>query len=167
MTAIVLALLGVSLASAVFSSAAFTSNTTRNPGNTFTAGHLVFADSKADQAVINVQDLVPGGSSAGNLTLTNSGDVAATATMSIQSISDTPTSPALSAALQLKIEDTTAGTTLYSGALTSVGTLNLGSFSAGQSRSYRLTVTFPTGAAVGGLQGATTTVTLRFQGATP
>ncbi len=85
----------------------------------------------------------------------------------MQGLVDQPAVPALSHALQIAVVDTTSGTTLYDGVPDGMGTLSLGSFAVGQSRSYRFTVSFPTAAADPALQGAGTTLTLEFEGVTP
>jgi hypothetical protein len=50
--------------------------------------------------------------------------------------------------------------------MSTFSSLNLGLLSAGQTRSFRFTVTFPQTAAIPALQAASTTMLLRFSGVT-
>jgi hypothetical protein len=94
--------------------------------------------------------MVPGSSTSGTVTITNSGDVAGTFTLSKTSLTDTPGANGgqLSGVLDLKVEDVTkAGSpvTVYSGKVGAMGAQSLGSFAANEARTYQFTVTFPNG----------------------
>jgi len=77
-------------------------------------------------------------------------------------------SPALSAALDLKIEDITgAAITLYQGTPAAFSSRSLGSIAPAATRTYRFTLTFPAANANSALQGATMLLRLEFMGVTP
>lgn len=143
--------------------------TSSNPGNIFTAGTFRLLNSVDGGYVIDVTGLRPGESVVGTLSLTCQGDFAGAVSMKNGGISDTPSSPALSATLALRIEDIT-GTpqTLFNGMIGSIGSsasLDLGQFSPGETRTYQFTITFvQTAAVVPELQGATTAIQIDFVG---
>lgn len=136
-----------------------------NPGAVFSSGTSVLVNSKSGSAVINVTGLLPGGSNSGTLALTGQGDYSSTVTLTNAGISDQPSSPALSQALTLTVEDITGATqTLWSGTMSNLPSLSLGQISPGATKTLRFTVAFPTAGAVPGLQNAGTSMTLRFTG---
>jgi len=164
LTLVVLALLAVALQSLVFSGANFTS-TRGNPGNVFTAGTLSHVNSKDGQVVLNAANLRPGQSLNGSLTITGGGDFSARYTISKVSLTDTPASPALSAALTLTIDDTTgAAVQEWSGAASTFSSVTIDTIAPGATRTYRFTLTYPTATAVPALQGASMALRLQFAG---
>jgi spore coat-associated protein N len=133
----------------VGSGASFTSKSA-NPSNTFSTGNLAQSNSKEGAAVLTATKMVPGETTSGTVTITNSGDVAGTFTLSRSSLSDTagPNGGKLSGQLDLKVEDVTiAGSpvSVYSGKVDAMGAQSLGSFAAGEARTYKFTITFPNG----------------------
>ncbi|MEI6726402.1 MAG: hypothetical protein WCN81_09295 [Actinomycetes bacterium] len=162
---LVLALLAVALHSVAFSGASFTS-ASLNDGNAVAAGGLSHVDSKAGQVLLDAQGLRPGQSKSGSLTITGGGDFSARYSAGVASLTDTPASPSLSAALVLTIDDVTSGSAVqqWSGSVASLDTAGLGTIAPGASRAYRFTLTFPTGAADSGLQGATMALLLQITG---
>jgi hypothetical protein len=156
-----LALLLVALGTAGFSGASFVSSSA-NSGNAFAAGRVGQQNSRAGQLIVSASGMLPGQSSTRTLTITNSGDVASTSTLS-EAVADTP-GPAgakLSGELRLTVADVTdpsAPRTVYDGALGGVGSQTLGSSSPGATRSYRFTVTFPDAPSQNVYQGAQTDV---------
>ncbi|HEX4463430.1 MAG TPA: hypothetical protein VH042_02180 [Solirubrobacterales bacterium] len=133
----------------VGSGASFTSKSA-NPSNTFSAGNLAQSNSKEGAAVLTAVKMVPGTSTNGTVVITNSGDVAGTFTLSKTSLTDTPGANGgqLSGVLNLKVEDVTkAGSpiSVYSGKVGAMGAQSLGSFAAGEARTYKFTVEFPDG----------------------
>lgn len=153
----------------VFSSASFTSNRTGNPGNTLASGTLRILSTKDGQAVIDNVTMRPGQTSSGTLTLTNDGSVSSQITV-VQAAApaDVPTTPALSAALTLIITDSTSGAELWRGAMNALTTpAPLATLAPGGSQGLTITLDFPAAAADPLLQGATTSLTLRFAGASP
>jgi len=132
----------------VGSGASFTSKSA-NPSNTFSAGNLAQSNSKEGAAVLTATKMVPGSSTNGTVTITNSGDVAGTFTLSKTSLTDTPGANGgqLSGVLDLKVEDVTKASpvAVYSGKVGAMGAQSLGSFAAGEARTYKFTITFPDG----------------------
>jgi spore coat-associated protein N len=136
-----------------------------NPGNVFTAGTLKLVNSVDGGYVINVTGLRPDQSATGTFTLTCQGSFKGAVSITNGGITDTPSSPALSAALTLKIEDITGSAqTLWSGTMNSFTSLALTQFNSGETRTLRFTVTFPQAGAVPGLQGATSALLVKFVG---
>jgi hypothetical protein len=146
--ALLVALLAVG--AVVGSGASFTSKSA-NPSNTFSAGSLAQSNSKEGAAVLTASKMVPGAlPTNGTVTITNSGDVAGTFTLSKTSFTDTagPNGGKLSEVLDLKVEDVTkAGSpvSVYSGKVGAMGTQSLGEFKASEARTYQFTITFPNG----------------------
>lgn len=145
--ALLVALLAVG--AVVGSGASFTSKSA-NPSNTFSAGNLAQSNSKEGAAVLTATKMVPGTSTNGTVVITNSGDVAGTFTLSKTSLTDTPGANGgqLSGVLNLKVEDVTkAGSpiSVYSGKVGAMGAQSLGSFAAGEARTYKFTIEFPDG----------------------
>lgn len=138
----VLAAVGI----AVGSGATFTSHSA-NPSNTFSAGNLAQTNSVSG-AVLTVANMIPGSSSNGTVTITNSGNVAGTFTLSKANLVDTAgaNGGTLSTDLTVLVQDVTvpaSPVTVYSGTIGSMGAQSLGSFSAGQAKTYKFTVTMP------------------------
>jgi spore coat-associated protein N len=132
----------------VGSGASFTSKSA-NPSNTFSAGNLAQSNSKEGAAVLTATKMLPGETTNGTVTITNSGDVAGTFTLSRSSLSDTagPNGGKLSGVLKLDVEDVTGKSpkTVYSGKVDAMGAQSLGSFAVGEARTYKFTITFPDG----------------------
>jgi spore coat-associated protein N len=167
LTLIVLTLLAVALQSPVFSDASFTASQ-QAPGNVFAAGTLSHLNSRAGALVIDAADLRPGQSTQGTLTISGGGSVAGAYTLSKTSVVDVPSSPGLSSALALRIQDTTGTVaTLFDGTVSAFTSVSLGSIAPGVTRQYLFTLTFPSSSAVPGLQGARTSLGLAFRGVTP
>lgn len=156
-----LALLLVALATAGYSGATFASSSS-NPANAFAAGRVAQQNSRAGQFIVSASGMVPGQSTAHTLTVTNSGDVESTTSLS-ETVVDAP-GPAgakLSGELRLSVVDVTdpsAPTTIYDGALGAMGQETLGTSAPGASRQYRFTVAFPDDASQNAYQGAGTDV---------
>ncbi len=136
-----------------------------NPGNIFTAGTFKLLNSVDGSYMIDAAGLRPAQSVSGTLVLTCQGNYTGAVSMVNGGITNTPSSPALSAALTLKIEDITGtAQTLYNGSMSAFASLALSPFSAGQTRSYRLSVTFPQSGADPELQGAACSLKVKFVG---
>ena len=162
-----LALLTIALRATVFTDAAF-SFRSANPTNNVTAASLAFTSDKDGGVIVNAAGLRPGKSQVGSATLTIAGDAAGRYTLSRTSLSDLPSGIQLSATLTLTVEDIT-GTpaTLYSGTVAAFSSVSIGSLSPGAQRVYRFTVAFPLAGANPALQGASTTLALRFTAVSP
>lgn len=130
---------------AVGSGANFNS-TSANPGNVVTAGNLVHVNGKDGAALLTVDKLRPGQSDSGTVTISNTGDIDGVFSIAKTVVTDStaPGNP-FAAKLRLKVEDTTAGSTLYDGALSAMGTLAAGTLAPAAAHSYKFTVTFPSG----------------------
>jgi spore coat-associated protein N len=164
---LVLALLAVTLQSLVFSSASYT-KASANPGNAFTAGSLGHIDSKAGQIVLAATNLRPGQSSNGTLTITGTGTLTGTYSVTKVSLVDTPATPGLSKALTLLIQDVTGtATTLYNGTASAFTSATAGSIAPGVTKTYRFTLTYPATPVDPALQGASMALRLQFTGVTP
>jgi spore coat-associated protein N len=156
-----LALLLLALGTAGYSGASFVSKSA-NGANAFAAGRVTQQNSRAGQLIVSASGMVPGQSTARTLTITNSGDIASTSTLSA-AVADSP-GPAgvkLSGELHLTVADVTdpsAPRTVYDGALGAMGPQTLGTSSPGSARTYRFTVAFPEAASQNAYQGAATDV---------
>jgi hypothetical protein len=162
--ACLLLLLAVSAVTAT-SGATFTGSSD-NPRNTFSSGTLSLTNSKGGGYILSAKGIRPGQSVSGTLTLTSAGDYETSVSAANLGITNTPASPALASALTFLVEDTT-GTplTLWTGKMSAFSSVSLGRFVVGESRTYRITLTFPQAAATPGLQGAGAVMTLRITGA--
>lgn len=164
--------LALALAAALSSWAAVGSSGARftavssNPGAVFSSGTMTLVSTADGSAVINAGTLAPGASVSGTLTLTDKGDLGAQVTLAKTSLDDQPSSAALSSALTLTIVEIASSTTqtLYQGAMNAFDAVALDAFAPSESRDYRFTVTFPQANASPDLQGARTTMIIRFRG---
>jgi spore coat-associated protein N len=157
---IALALIAVAIAVAVFATATFTSSDA-NAGNLVAAGTL--SVDSGDTAILTAENMVPGDTRTGTVTVSNTGSASGNFSMTTQNLQDTPPDPAFSAILTLVVTDVTGGgsTEVYSGKLNAVGTQQLGKWDGGTEHTYRFAVTFPpqgSDAADNAYQGAQTTV---------
>ena len=162
-----LALLTVALRATVFTDAAFSFRSV-NSSNQVTAASLAFTNDKDGAIIVNAAGLRPGKSQAGTATLTIAGTAAGRYTLSRTSLTDLPSGTQLSATLTLLVEDITGtATTLYSGTVAAFSSISLGSLSPGAQKVYRFTVSFPLAGANPVLQGASTSLALRFLAVSP
>jgi hypothetical protein len=160
-----LALICAGAASVAFTSAVFNSRSSNQ--NTLSAGSVIVGDSKSDSAILSGSGMSPGSSRTGTLSITNNGDVAAIFKLKSIGLTDTPSSPALSSVLDLSVQDITSVTaSVFSGKLADLSQMTLGSFAAGEQRSYRFTLSWPASSTNPGLQGASTSVTFRWEAST-
>lgn len=129
----------VAIGVAVGSGATFTSHSA-NPTNTFTAGTLLHTNSKADQAVIATDtNLKPGDVRTGTVTIKNTGTLAGKFTLSEKNAAN-----GFGAGdFKVKIEDLTAGTTIYNDDLGKVPAagIALGTFAKNEAHDFRFTAT--------------------------
>lgn len=124
---------------AVGSGADFTSQSA-NPANVITSGTLTQTNSRDGVAIVTGSGLKPGDSTTGTVTIRNTGSLAGTFSLSELNA----TSAFQAGSLKLVVQDTTnaaAPTTVYSGEFQSAGTRTLGTFAAGEARTYTFTVT--------------------------
>jgi hypothetical protein len=160
-------LLALAAAPVSFSGASFT-DVTVNPGSGAGAALLQHDNSKAGSAVLAPVGMKPGDTATGTVDLRNSGDVAARFSLRPEDLTDVPAAPALSARLQLRVEDAGTSAVVHDGTLAGLTTRDLGTWAAGETRSYRFTVRFPAvdEASDAPLQGARTSVRLVWESTT-
>lgn len=128
-------------AAAVGSGADFSSHSA-NPANTFSSGTLVQSNSKSGVAIVTGSNLKPGDVRSGEVTITNTGSLAGTF-----KLVESNASNAFGAGnMTLKIDDVSGKTpvNVYSGDIGKVPAegIGLGSYAAGEARTYRFTTTF-------------------------
>ena len=112
-------------------------------------GSLELSDSLAGGAIFSARDMAPGSSAAGTVSVSNTGSLDGAFSLSQVNVVDTPGpfGGRPSQHFQLAVEEISAGGStaqlLYSGVLSGLGTRQLGPIRAGETRSYRFTVSFP------------------------
>jgi hypothetical protein len=143
--AVVLAAVGIT----VGSGANFTASAA-NPGNAFTTGTLVIANSPST-ALLTVNNMKPGGSASGTVDITNTGSLAGDFALKTSN----PTGyTALLSQLQLTVVDcgawtstapdcSTGTTSVYSGSVTGLTNASLGNYAGGIKHRYKFTATLP------------------------
>jgi spore coat-associated protein N len=163
--------IGLAAALTVGSGANFTS-TTANPSNIFTAGTLTHSNSKAGAAILTGSNMRPGDTASGTVDIKNTGTLSGVFTLAKTVTADT-TAPANPFATKLTVVITDQGdpacvsscpapVAVYSGTVSGMGTVALGTYAAGATHRYSFVVTFPDGGANGAdnvYQAASTTVT--------
>jgi hypothetical protein len=113
------------------------------------SGTLSLSNSLNGAAILNVQNLKPGGSAAGTVEVTNTGSLDGQFSLSQQNLVDAPGpfGGRLSDYTQLGVEqiapDGSLVGSVYSGTLSGLGSRDLGTLDAGESRTYRFTVALP------------------------
>jgi hypothetical protein len=152
--------------------------TTSNPSNSAAAGTLQMTNSKSGAAIVTLSNIRPGDSNSGTLTITNSGTLSSDMYLSESNLSgDT----AFGSDLQLKVEDTTLGTTVYSGSFSGMAATVSGSaagihlapssgtqWASSEHHDLKFTVTFPNNTSSTGAdnayQGKTASAQFDWQG---
>lgn len=131
----------VAAVAAIGSGADFSSHSA-NPANTFSSGTLLQSNSKNGVAVVTGSNLKPGDVRSGEVTITNTGSLAGTFKLSESNASNGFGAGSMS----LKIDDVTGqkSVNVYSGDIGKFPAegINLGSYPAGEARTYRFTATF-------------------------
>lgn len=142
-------------------------STSANTGNIIKAGVVSITSTSAGTALLDVSGLAPGKAITDSVDITNSGDLPFDLTLKASSLVDTPAAPALSAKVDLKIEDLNAGTTAYDGKLGAFDSKALGALAVGVKHSFRFTVALADGGlgAENAYQGARTTLDLTWTAA--
>jgi spore coat-associated protein N len=145
-TILALATALVAAAVAVGSGAVFTAHSS-NPSNIFTSGALAHSNSKNGSAILTVDKMKPTDSVNGTVTLTNTGDIPGTFTLTKSALKDTagPNGGLLSDKLDVRIVDKGDSRAIYSGKLGAMGSLALGTYTPNEAHSYEFAVTFPDG----------------------
>ncbi len=140
----------VAVGLAIGSGANFTAQSA-NPSNTFTAGTLTMDNSKAGAAILTATNMKPGDVTTGTVDITNTGSVDGDFVLTRSALTDTPSSPAMSAKLDLVVTDCgdpdtpdcAGGTEEYNGTLGAMsGSTDLETYSAAEAHRYEFEVTF-------------------------
>ena len=158
---------------AVGSGANFNS-TSANPSNVLSAGSMSQSNSKDGAAILTADNLRPGDTTTGTVDITNTGDVVGAFTLLQSNVVDVPLLPAFSERLTLEVEDLgdpacvsscPPADTIYSGNVSDMASLPLGTYAPGVTHRYRFTATFPDGtpAVDNTYAGAETTVDYSFE----
>ncbi len=155
-----LALVSLALGSAIFSGATFTSKSANSAS--LAAASTQLSSSAPNQAIVAAAGMRPGDSRQGTISIGNQGTVAGNVTLKASGL----TGAALASVIDLKVEDTTGGgsTQKWSGKLGSFESVALGSFAAGATRTYRLTLSWPAASEEASLQGASTSLSFQWTG---
>jgi spore coat-associated protein N len=122
------------------SGASFTSQS-ENPANVYATGSLTQDNSKANAAIFDVVNLKPGDRVTGEVTITNSGSLPAVFTLSETADNGFVTE----SNLQMRISEV-GGDQVFAGTFGSAGVQPLGTFAAGEARTYRFSVVLDAGA---------------------
>jgi spore coat-associated protein N len=136
----------VAAAVAVGSGAVFTAHSA-NPSNVFASGALAHSNSKNGSAILSLEKMKPGDNVDGAVTLTNTGDIPGSFTLSKSALVDRagPNGGELSGKLDLRIVDKADGKVVYAGKLGAMGSLALGTYAPNEAHAYQFAVTFPDG----------------------
>jgi hypothetical protein len=110
----------------------------------------VLGNSQDDSALLAAHNIAPGDSRSETVTITNKGRTPAAFELSKAGLWEKPGQGGgrLSTKLELRIDDVTgqrSPAAVYRGTVGTMSRLPLGSFAAGESRTYRFTATFPDG----------------------
>lgn len=114
-------------------------------------GSMAVTDSRGEGAIFDLDNIAPGVSGAGEVTITNSGAAPGTLSLASTGLSDDPGryGGLLSQRLELRVEEIGPGPPeqVYSGGIAAMPDLQLGTLASGQSRTYRFTVSMLDGGA--------------------
>jgi len=114
-------------------------------------GSMALTDSKGEGAIFDLDNIAPGVSGTGEVTITNSGTAPGALSLASTGLSDDPGryGGLLSQRLVLRVEDITSGPPkqVFSGGIATMPELQLNTLASGQSRTYRFTVSMLDGGA--------------------
>lgn len=114
---------------AIGSGASFTSNSA-NAASVVASGTLTQSNSKANAAIFNVTNLKPGDTASGDVTITNTGSLPA-----VFAVTETATN-GFTDKTNLVMTVTQGTSTVFTGTFGTMGTQSLGTFAAGEARTY-------------------------------
>lgn len=144
---------------AIGSGATFTSSSS-NAASGYKAGTLEQTNSKADSAIFDAENLKPGDVVIGEVTITNSGTLPATYTLTQVAAVNGFVDPTN---LTFSVQDVTTGSTVWSGTFGELTSVELGTWEAGEAHSFELVSQLkPT--AGDDEQGMSASVELRWDG---
>jgi hypothetical protein len=155
---IALIVIVVAVVAAAFSFSLFTSSSA-NPGNTVGSGIMQIDNDKEGQAILLAENMLPGDSADGQVSITNVGDADGDFTLSASGLTDTPADPAFSDVLTLVVVQD--GDEIYNGLISDFTQADLGTWGAGDKHVFSFTVTFDQ-AAGNEYQGAKTQLTFKW-----
>jgi spore coat-associated protein N len=119
--------------------------TSANPNTTFATGTLKILNSLEGQALFSATDMRPGDAPrTGSVTIKNNGSLSGHFTLKRSAPVDSDTANPLSEKLNVTVKDGAA--TVYNGTLAGMGTLDLGTWSGGESHTYDFSVSVDTSA---------------------
>lgn len=124
---------------ATFSFSLFNSSSA-NPGNMATSGIMTQDNSKDGLAILTADNLLPGQSADGTVSITNVGDADGDFTLTASNLADDPVDPAFSAVLNLVVMDGT--TEVYNGLLSDLTSVDLGTWAGDEQHDFVFTITF-------------------------
>lgn len=143
-------------ASIAIASGATFSSSSANAASTYATGMLEQVNSKDAQAIFTGTNLKPGDTITGSVTIQNTGTLPATFSLNEVDAVNGFSDPSL-----LTMEITQGGSEVFAGTFGTVGTIDLGTFAAGESRTFTYSTTLD--AATGnGDQGASATAAYRW-----
>lgn len=119
----------------VYGSGANFTSQSANADSFVASGTLTQSNSKANAAIFNVSNIKPGDTVNGQVTITNTGSLAATF-----SLTETATN-GFADPTNLVMTVTQGSTTIYSGTFGGLGVKSLGTFAAGEARTYNFSTT--------------------------
>jgi hypothetical protein len=131
------------------SGASFTSNSA-NPASIVASGTLTQSNSKANAAVFNVTNIKPGDTVNGDVTITNTGSEPA-----VFSVTESGNN-GFADKTNLVMTVTQGSNAVYTGTFGAMGTKSLGTFAAGEARTYHFSTTLKS-SATNAEQGKTAT----------
>jgi hypothetical protein len=121
---------------------AFYTTSSKDPGNSFAAGTVQVALSKSGE-LLDGTALEPGVSRSGTVQLTNSSHKAKL-TLATSAITNTPSDRTLADVIRITVRETSpSNVQRFDGLLKDVGTVALGTFAAGEKRSYQIVLNWP------------------------
>ncbi|HEU4392988.1 MAG TPA: hypothetical protein VFR04_05050 [Solirubrobacterales bacterium] len=155
-----LALVSLTLGTAIFSGASFTSKSANSAS--LAAASIQLSSTAANQAIVAATGMRPGDSRQGTISIGNKGTAPGVVVLRATGLTGT----ALAAVIDLKVEDVTGGgsTQKWSGKLGAFGSVDLGPLAANTTRDYRFTLSWPAASNEASLQGASTSLTFQWNG---
>ena len=128
----------------IFSFSLFSSSSA-NPGNLVTTGFMELDNSADGAAIYTVEELLPGESGSGTVSVTNVGESDGDFTLTPSNLVDTPATPALSSVVTLVVTD--GADEVYNGLLSGMtAPISLGTWAGDETHAYTFTVTFASAA---------------------
>jgi hypothetical protein len=145
-----------------FSGAFFTA-TSNHPANTFSAGDLQVRLSKTG-ALLDGTNLRPGSTRTGTVSVTNVAHKARL-TLDVSGLTNTPPSATLADVIGVTVRETSPGNVRrYDGLLKNLHDIGLGTFAAGEQRSYEIRINWPAAATDPSRRGVTTSFAFDWLG---